>query len=59
MLALEATFVGLGAVSALAWGLLAARAGGLLRGPRAARLVNRAGGSCLIGAGVVAAVQRA
>lgn len=55
---LVATFVTMGAAAALIWGLAAARAGGLLRAGGAARWAGRAGGTCLIGAGIAAAAQR-
>ncbi len=51
-----ATFVALAFLNALAYALLGARAGGLVRSPRAMRLVNRGGGTALIGAGAAAAV---
>jgi threonine/homoserine/homoserine lactone efflux protein len=51
---LEATFVTLAALNAAIYALLAAAARQRLRQPRVRRMVNRAGGSLLIGAGVVA-----
>ena len=55
---LEATFVVLAAVNAAMYALLASAAGQRLRQPRLRRLGNRAGGSLLIGAGVLAAGWR-
>lgn len=53
---LTATFVTLAFVNALGYAVLGTRARGLVRSPRAMRIVNRTGGSALIGAGVLAAV---
>jgi homoserine/homoserine lactone efflux protein len=58
MVVLEATFLTLAFVNALGYALVAARARGFIRSPRAVRIVNRVGGSCLIGAGVAAASVR-
>jgi threonine/homoserine/homoserine lactone efflux protein len=52
---LEATFVILATVNAMAYALLAAAARRSMRQPRVQRVVNRTGGSLLIGAGVFAA----
>ncbi len=54
MVVLEATFLTLAFANALGYALVAARARGFLKSPRALRVVNRIGGSCLIGAGVAA-----
>jgi threonine/homoserine/homoserine lactone efflux protein len=54
----EATFVSLAFVNAFGYALLGARARGLVRSERAMRIVNRAGGTALIGAGVAAALAR-
>lgn len=51
-----ATFVTLAFLNALAYAFLGARAGGLVRSPRALRLVNRSAGTALIGAGAATAV---
>jgi threonine/homoserine/homoserine lactone efflux protein len=55
-LALEATFVVLAFANAFAYALLGARARRLAASPRAIRIVNRAGGTALIGAGAVTAL---
>jgi threonine/homoserine/homoserine lactone efflux protein len=55
---LEATFVSLAALNAAIYALLAAAARQKLHQPRVRRLVNRTGGSLLIGAGVLAAGWR-
>ena len=59
MVVLEATFVTLAFVNVLAYAALAARAGGLVKYPRAVGVVIKIGGSCLIGAGLAAATFRA
>lgn len=53
---LTATFVALAFVNALGYAVLGTRARGLVRSPRAMRVVNRTGGSALVGAGVLAAL---
>jgi threonine/homoserine/homoserine lactone efflux protein len=53
---LEATFVILAFANAFAYAVLGARARRLASSPRAIRLVNRAGGTALIGAGAAAAL---
>ena len=58
VLVLETTFVTLAFANAFAYALLGARAGGWVRTPRAMRLVNRAGGTALIGAGTAVALIR-
>ena len=54
----EATFLILAFVNALGYALVAARARGFIKSPRAIRVVNAIGGSCLIGAGVAAVTVR-
>ena len=49
---LEATFLTLAFINAVAYALLAARARRTVRSPKALRLVNRIGGTLLIGAGL-------
>lgn len=51
-----ATFVVLAFANAFGYAVLGARAGGLVRSPRAMRIVNRGGGTALIGAGAAAAL---
>jgi threonine/homoserine/homoserine lactone efflux protein len=58
MLVFEATFVGLAFVNAVGYALVASRARGLIRSPRAVGIFNRVGGSLLIGAGLGAATMR-
>lgn len=55
----EATFLILAFTNAFGYGLIASRARGLVRNPRVIRGLNRAGGSLLIGAGVLTATARA
>lgn len=55
---LVATFVGLAAVNAALWALLAGEMRARFRRPSTLRLVNRLGGSLLIGAGLVTALTR-
>ena len=52
-----ATFVALAFANAFGFAVLGARAGGLVRSPRAMRIVNRGGGSALIGAGAAATLM--
>jgi threonine/homoserine/homoserine lactone efflux protein len=52
----EATFVSLAFLNAFGYAILGARARRLATSPRALRLVNRAGGTALIGAGAAAAL---
>jgi threonine/homoserine/homoserine lactone efflux protein len=54
----EATFLILAFANALGYALVAARARGFIKSPRAIRVVNRIGGTCLIGAGVAAVSVR-
>ncbi|PKR89349.1 lysine transporter LysE [Pleomorphomonas diazotrophica] len=51
----EATFLVLAAANAATYGLMAAMARKTIRKPRVQRLVNRTGGSLMIGAGLLAA----
>jgi len=55
---LVATFVGLAALNASLYALLASRAGGAIRRPRVRRIVSRVGGGVLIGAGALTAAMR-
>lgn len=55
MAVFEATFLVLAAANAAAYGLMAAMARKTIRKPRVQRLVNRTGGSLMIGAGLLAA----
>ncbi len=55
---LEATFVGLAAANVAAWALLVGRLRPLFRRPSTLKLVNRLGGSFLIGAGLLTALAR-
>ena len=59
MLVFEATFIVLAFANVLGYALIAARARTMMRSPRAIGIVNRVGGSLLIGAGVAAATARA
>ena len=54
MAVFEATFLVLAAVNAAAYGLMASMARKTIRKPRIQRLVNRIGGSLMIGAGLLA-----
>lgn len=54
MVVLEATFLLLATANATAYGLLASLARQTIRKPRVQRLVNRTGGSLMIGAGLLA-----
>jgi len=58
MLIFGATFLTLAFANALGYGLVASRARRLVRDRRAVARLNRAGGSLLIGAGVVTAAAR-
>lgn len=58
MIVMEVTFILLAALNAAAYAGLATRARRLVREPRIQRLVNRAGGSCLIGAGILTVAWR-
>ena len=59
MLVFEATFIVLAFANVLGYALIASRARTMMRNPRAVGIVNRVGGSLLIGAGVAAATARA
>jgi threonine/homoserine/homoserine lactone efflux protein len=59
MLTFEATFIVLAFANVLGYALIASRARTMMRNPRAIGIVNRVGGSLLIGAGVAAATARA
>jgi threonine/homoserine/homoserine lactone efflux protein len=59
MLVFETTFIVLAFANVLGYALIASRARSMMRNPRAISLVNRVGGSLLIGAGVAAATVRA
>ena len=54
MVVFEATFLVLAAINATAYGLMASMARKTIRKPRTQRLVNRIGGSLMIGAGLLA-----
>jgi threonine/homoserine/homoserine lactone efflux protein len=54
----EATFLALASLNAFGYAMLAAAARKAVRSPRLQRLVNRTGGSLLIGAGLFAAVWK-
>lgn len=54
----EATFLALATLNAFAYALLAAAARKVVRSPRVQRVINRTGGTLLIGAGLFAAAWR-
>jgi threonine/homoserine/homoserine lactone efflux protein len=54
----EATFLVLATLNAFGYAMLAAAARRAVRSPRVQRVVNRTGGSLLIGAGLFAAVWK-
>jgi threonine/homoserine/homoserine lactone efflux protein len=58
MAVMEATFLTLAFANVLGYAAVAARAGRLVTSPRAVGIVNKVGGSCLIGAGVAAVSLR-
>lgn len=58
MLIFEATFLVLAFLNAFGYALIASRARGMMRNPRAIGILNRAGGSLLIGAGLAALTVR-
>jgi threonine/homoserine/homoserine lactone efflux protein len=58
MVVFEATFLVLAFLNALGYALIASRAGAFVKSPRAVGRINKAGGSCLIGAGVAAVSWR-
>lgn len=55
---LEATFLGLAAANIVAWVCLASGLRGRLVGPAGLRIMNRIGGTFLVGAGVATALAR-
>jgi threonine/homoserine/homoserine lactone efflux protein len=59
MLVFESTFLVLAFANAFGYALVASRARNFVRSPRAIGIVNKVGGSCLIGAGVAAVTVRA
>jgi len=59
MLVCEATFLALAFANAFGYALAASRGRALARSPRALGLINKAGGTLLIAAGVAAAAARA
>ncbi|WP_188913243.1 LysE family translocator [Salinarimonas ramus] len=59
LLVFEITFLVLAFANAFGYALLAARARGLVRRPGVLRIVNRAGGTALVGAGVASVAVRA
>ncbi len=60
MIVVEITFLALSACNVLFYALMAARARRAIRRPKVLRIVNRIGGSLLVGAGIAAfAVKRA
>jgi len=56
---MEATFLGLAAVNIILWALAADKLARGFKNPSNLKIVNRIGGSFLIGAGLMAAVVRA
>ena len=58
MMVFEATFLALAFANALGYAVLASRARGLVKSRRAMGLVNKVGGTCLIGAGIAAVSVR-
>ncbi|MGP2491418.1 LysE family translocator [Mesorhizobium sp. PUT5] len=58
MLIFEATFLGLAFANALGYAVVAAWARSLMRNQRAIRIVNRAGGTLLVGAGIATMAVR-
>jgi threonine/homoserine/homoserine lactone efflux protein len=59
MVIFELTFLPLAFANALGYALVASRARNFVRSPRAIGVVNKVGGSCLIGAGIAAVTVRA
>lgn len=55
---LEATFLGLAALNVALWSILAGELRARMASPSVLKAVNRFGGSCLIGAGALAALAR-
>jgi threonine/homoserine/homoserine lactone efflux protein len=58
MMVFEATFLALAFANVLGYAMLASRARGLVKSRRAMGLVNKVGGTCLIGAGIAAVSVR-
>jgi threonine/homoserine/homoserine lactone efflux protein len=58
LVVMETTFVGLGALNALAYALAADQLRRRIRRPRVVRWLNRAGGTCLVGMGAATAAIR-
>lgn len=58
MVVFEATFLGLAFANALGYALVASRARQVVRNPRAVRIINRTGGSLLVGAGIATVAIR-
>jgi threonine/homoserine/homoserine lactone efflux protein len=58
MIVFEATFLTLAFAHAFGYALVASRARAVVKNERAIRVVNRVGGSLLIGAGVAAVAVR-
>ena len=56
LVVMEATFVGLAALNAVAYALAADRLRRSMRRPGVLKWMNRAGASCLVGMGVATAV---
>src|SRR5262245_54681922 len=59
MVIVEATFLVLAFANAFGYALVASRARALVKNERAVSIVNKVGGSCLIGAGIAAVSLRA
>ena len=58
MLIFEITFLALAFLNAFGYAVVAARARGLMRNARAIRIVNRTGGTLLVGAGIATMAMR-
>ncbi len=58
MAILMGTFVALSFINSMSWGLAAGRAGSLVRSQRAMTILNKAGGTLLIGAALATAAVR-
>jgi len=57
-LIMEATFLGLAALNVAIWAILAGELRARFTSPSVLKTINRIGGSCLIGAGALAALAR-
>ena len=55
---MEATFLGLAALNVAIWAVLAGELRARMTSPSVLKAINRVGGSCLIGAGALAALAR-